>query len=175
MNHSTGTKQPVRSLGDLPQELAPARDLWPDISARLEPRRRSWAVPASLAAGFLLAAVGVLIGMQLREARSPVAPVAQANQGSLIRAALLANPAYESRRDALLKDLPARLERLPPESRQRVVDSLKAVQSAMQSLEAELGKDGSNALLQELFIGACQEEMRVLTAVDATGGPNQEI
>jgi hypothetical protein len=45
----------------------------------------------------------------------------------------------------------------------------------MTNIEAELGRDAGNALLQELFISACQEEMRVLTAVDPIGGPNQEI
>jgi hypothetical protein len=30
-------------------------------------------------------------------------------------------------------------------------------------------------LLQELLISACQEEMRVLTAVGDADGPNQEI
>jgi hypothetical protein len=162
----------IRSLNELPEGVAPDRDLWPDIRSHLVPRRRSWAVPASVAAGFLLAAVGVLIGMQVRQSQNPI-PLQDA--GGFVRAALLANPAYETRRNALLKDLPARLERLSPASRQRVTDSLKAVQNAMRSLESELGKDGSNTLLQELFIGACQEEMRVLTAVDAIGGPNQEI
>jgi hypothetical protein len=67
------------------------------------------------------------------------------------------------------------LQRLPPDAQQRVRDSLLAVQTAMKNIEAELGRDAGNALLQELFIGACQEEMRVLTAIDAIGGSNQEI
>jgi hypothetical protein len=161
----------IRSLNEIPEGVAPARDLWPGISSRLAPRRRSWAVPASLAAGFLLAAVGVLIGMQLRQ--PPL--TAQAEQGAFIRAALLSDPLYESRRAELISALPQKLNQLPPDSRARVLESLKAVQTAVRSLEKELGKDGSNALLQELFIGACQEEMRVLTAVDAIGGAKQEI
>ncbi|HMA12030.1 MAG TPA: hypothetical protein VKO83_09095 [Steroidobacteraceae bacterium] len=170
--NTRGTTKTIRSLREIPEGVAPDRDLWPGISSRLAPRRRSWAVPASLAAGFLLAAVGVIVGMQIRQAQSPVA---QQAPGSFIRAALLSDPAYESHRSELLAALPTRLERLSPASRQRVLDSLRAVQTAMRNLEAELGKDGSNALLQELFIGACQEEMRVLTAVDAIGGSTQEI
>lgn len=56
-------------LRALRQPQAPARDLWPDIAARLattpqqsanEPRRWRWPVPASLAAGVLLA-VGAMV------------------------------------------------------------------------------------------------------------------
>lgn len=172
MNPRNEMKQKIDSLQELPQDVAPARDLWPGISASLAPRRRSWAVPASLAAGLLLAAVGVLIGMQLRQAK---APAVQQDQGAFIRAALLPDRVYETRRRELLDALPAKLDRLPPASRTRVLESLKAVQTAMRGLETELGKDGSNALLQELFIGTCQEEMRVLTSVDALGGTTPEI
>jgi hypothetical protein len=165
-------KHTIRSLQQIPQGISPGRDLWPQISARLAPRRRSWSVPASLAAGLLLAGVGVLIGMQMRQLQEPTA---QPAQGGFVRAALLSDRVYETRRRELLNALPSKLDRLPPAARARVVDSLKAVQTAVRSLEAELGKDGSNALLQELFISACQEEMRVLTAVDAIGRPEQEI
>ncbi len=172
MNHRNDLHHTVRSLGEIPREVSPERDLWPGISARLTPRRRSWAVPTSLAAGFLLAAIGVWVGMQVRQAQLPVV---QPDQGTFVRAALLSDRVYETRRRQLLDSLPAKLDRLPPASRARVLDSLKTVQGALRSLESELGKDGSNALLQELFIGACQEEMRVLTAVDAIDGTEQEI
>jgi hypothetical protein len=85
------------------------------------------------------------------------------------------NPGYMSERKLLLDALPGKLQRLPPAAQQRVRESLLAVQTAMKNLEAELGRDAGNALLQELFISTCQEEIRVLTAVDLIGGPNQEI
>lgn len=172
MNSRTGDKQIIRSLDELSQATTPTRDLWPGISAQLAPRRRPWAVPASLVAAVLLAAVGVLVGMQLRQTQSPTI---QPGSGALVRTALMSDRVYESRRRELLDALPAKLDRLPPASRERVLESLTAVQTAMRSLEKELGRDGSNALLQELLIGACQEEMRVLTAVDAIGATEQEI
>jgi hypothetical protein len=79
------------------------------------------------------------------------------------------------KRQELLSALPEKLASLPPESQQRVKDSLRAVQTAMKNIEAELGRDSGNALLQELLISTCQEEIRVLTAVSDAGGPNQEI
>jgi hypothetical protein len=54
---------------------------------------------------------------------------------------------------------------LPPESRAKVVDSLATIHKSMQDLEAALGKDPTNALLQELLLNTYQDEMRVLTTV----------
>lgn len=177
MNSPEGPKVQVRSLGELPQALAPSRDLWPEIESRLSPRR-TWAVPASLAAGVVLVTLGILIGLQVRgPATQQVAPqVAQQSVSSgQIRAALMSDPAYQSHREEMLSALPSKLAKLPPASRQRVKDSLQAVQVAMRTIEAELGRDAGNALLQELLISACQEEMRVLTAVGNANSTNQEI
>lgn len=172
MNTSDVSKQQVRSLRELPQAAEPARDLWPRIESRLTPRRRSWAVPASLAAGVVLVVTGVLVGLQLRNTATP--QLAQQGAATQIRVALMSDPGYQRHREELLGALPAKLANLPPESQQRVKDSLQTIQTAMRTLEAELGRDAGNALLQELFIGACQEEMRVLTAV-GNAGTNQEI
>jgi hypothetical protein len=62
--HEDRTEGPVEGLDRLPRAQVPARDLWPGISARLKPRRRSryglvqFALAASLVAG--LAAVFTL-------------------------------------------------------------------------------------------------------------------
>jgi hypothetical protein len=174
MNTADDSLRQVRSLRELPQAIAPARDLWPHIESRLVSRRRSWAVPASVAASVVLVMLGVLIGLQVR---SPATPqVAQQSAGGgQIRAALMSDPGYQRHREELLSSLPSKLATLPPASRQRVKASLQAVQLAMRTIEAELGRDAGNALLQELLINACQEEMRVLTAVGDSSGTNQEI
>jgi hypothetical protein len=45
----------------------------------------------------------------------------------------------------------------------------------MQDLEAELGKDPSNALLQELLVNTYQDEMRVLTTVHEASDAGEGI
>jgi AcrR family transcriptional regulator len=173
MNTNTPeSKRRVHAVSELPRDVAPDRDLWPQIHARLAPRRRSWTLPVSLAASLLIAALGFVIGLHVRG--TAPAQVASQDAGALIRTALL-SPAYQSERKQLLDALPGKLKRLPPDAQQRVRDSLLAVQTAMRNIELELGRDAGNALLQELFISTCQEEVRVLTAVDAIGGSNQEI
>ena len=171
MNIPDGKRQ-IRSVSELPGAAAPVRDLWPEIQSRLAPRRRSWMLPASLAASVLIAALGFVIGMHVRS--DPPAQVASRDAGTLIRAALM-SPGYQIQRESLLRALPDKLAHLPPDAQKRVRDSLQAVQTAMKNIETELGRDSGNALLQELFLSTSQEELRVLTAVDAFDGSNQEI
>lgn len=70
---------PVGELGELPRDIEPARDLWPNIEARLAPRSaatvpasRRWglgAIAASVAVAFL---AGLLLGRQSPDAVIPV-------------------------------------------------------------------------------------------------------
>ncbi len=63
-----------RKLAQLPRELAPQRDLWPAVSARIAPRRASqrkharWLAPFALAASAALVAVLALGPDALQEA-----------------------------------------------------------------------------------------------------------
>ena len=45
----------------------------------------------------------------------------------------------------------------------------------MRELEAALGRDPSNALLQELLVNTYQDEMRVLVAIHEAGAVAGEI
>jgi Tfp pilus assembly protein PilF len=56
-----------------------------------------------------------------------------------------------------------------------VAASLAAIESAKKDLENALGKDPSNALLQELLINTYQDEMRVLTDVHEAGDAGRGI
>ena len=87
----------------------------------------------------------------------------------------VADPRYTRERAELVKNLEARLAALPPESRAKVMASLKAINDSKRELETELGKDPSNALLQELLVNTCQDEMRVLTAVHEAGNTAEGI
>jgi len=53
-----------------------------------------------------------------------------------------------------------------------VSHSLQTLRDSITDIEKALGRDPANALLQELLVSSCQEEMRALTAVREAG--NQE-
>jgi hypothetical protein len=185
----------VNSLRELSPAIEPARDLWPQIEARINAERsaaaaappraaRARAVPPRwLAAAALVAsvAVGVWIGRSLLPAarpgvQSPISARATlADAPTALDAAYVSDSRYQRDRAALMKTLQARLATLPPPARAKVVASLAAIQRAKQDLEKELGKDPGNALLQELLVNTYQDEMRVLTDVHEASDAGREI
>ena len=183
----------VSSLRELSPAIEPARDLWPQIEARITAERRTApgalgaqprpararAVPLRwLAAAALVAsvAVGVWIGRSLLPAARPGTGVGSAisaargtpatvDAPTALDVAYVSDPRYQRDRAALMKSLQERLATLPPAARAKVMASLAAIYRAKQDLENALGKDPGNALLQELLVDTYQDEMRVLTDV----------
>jgi hypothetical protein len=171
----------ISSLRDLPREIAPPRDLWQDIEARITaPRQAPVRAPShrlrylAAAAVIVALAVGVWIGRVMLPMPGGVTPAVTAgnrpvDEPGAFHAAYVMGPKYINQRAQLVKDLQARLAQLPPQSRAKVLSSLQAINDSKRDLERELGKDPSNALLQELLVNTYQDEMRVLTAVHEAG------
>ncbi len=187
----------ITSLRDLPQDIAPPRDLWPQIAAQITPAAEDAStdatrVPSSarrivrlrwLAAA---AAVGCLaVGMWIDRslllpskvpggaptASTHVTPGAPAS----LEVAYVSDPRYTRQRAALLASLQAQLNALPPVTRTKVLASLDTIGKAKQDLESALGKDPGNALLQELLVNTYQDEMRVLTDVRSASQAGEGI
>ena len=178
----------VAALRELPRAIEPQRDLWPQIEARLEihagAARGAQAVAArrsarlrwmALAAMVASVAVGVWIGRTLLPTTPGTTGIEAHNTShgagtaldapTALDAAYVSDPRYQRERAALLRSLPARLAALPPPTRTKVMASLATIAKAKEDLERALGKDPSNALLQELMVDTYQDEMRVLTDV----------
>jgi hypothetical protein len=189
-----GDGRKVSSLRELSPAIEPARDLWPAIEARINaergtagaaPRATRWPVlpPRWLAAAAMVAsvAVGVWIGRSLlpggpAPARAPVAGAAAVSStATTFNVGYVSDPRYQRDRTALLQTLQARLAALPPPARAKVTASLAAISQAKQDLEGALGKDPSNALLQELLVNTYQDEMRVLTDLHQAGDAGRGI
>jgi len=186
---SGADERKVGSLRELSPAIEPARDLWPQIQARINAERSTAAPPRPararalpprwLAAAAVVAsvAVGVWIGRSLLPAARSGAGVESPLSASrttftdaptALDVAYVSDPRYQRDRAALMKTLQARLEALPPPARAKVMASLAAIQRAKQDLQNALGKDPGNALLQELLVDTYQDEMRVLTDVQAS-------
>ncbi len=168
----------IDRVSQLPQEIAPTRDLWPAIAAQLgnaesapaapAPRRRVGSWSLGIAAGVALLAVGFLIGRQPPDAVSPAAqPVMAVN--------FAPGADYEKARAALMAELPAKLDALSPESRRQVLASLETLRRSLDEIRQALGQDPANLLLQSMLVNTYQEEMRVLTTVNEAGVAGQEI
>ena len=185
----------VKSLGELPSAIEPPHDLWPQIEARLkaeqaagQPTRRPglravrWLAAAAMVASV---AIGVWIGrdvLPIPGLGSAATPVTAANhaapssgEGSAMDAAYVSDHRYQRDRAELVQSLQAQLDAMPPAARAKVTASLATIEKAKEDLEQALGKDPSNALLQELLINTYQDEMRALTDVHEASDPGRGI
>jgi N-acyl-D-aspartate/D-glutamate deacylase len=68
-------------------------------------------------------------------------------------------------RAELVRALDAKMKTLPPETQAKVTASLETIRKSIADIQAALGKDPGNALLQALLVNSYQDEMRVLTVV----------
>jgi hypothetical protein len=194
----TGPKErSVKSLAELPEAIEPPRDLWPGIEARLKaevgvasnapaparsrPGQLRWLAAAAMVASV---AVGVWIGRDVVPLSGPAPGTAQvsappaltpAQDAAAVDAAFVSDPRYARQRAELLQSLQARLDAMPEPARTKVTASLAAIETAKKDLEGALGKDPSNALLQELLINTYQDEMRALTDVHEASDPGRGI
>ncbi len=177
----------ITRIDELPQSVAPERDLWPGIAAAIQQmeadrgvasdtapaRHRAWVPAAGMAAAVALVAIGMVIGMRLQPALpQTVGNVASPQEVNLIPAAMR-DQKYRAQRDVLMVEVQNRLQAMAPADRDKVKASLDTLQKSIADIEAALGHDPANALLQELLVSSCQEEMRALTAVRDSG--SQEI
>lgn len=190
----------ITALRELPQALEPRRDLWAGIEAQIKAGRNETVAAANstsgpagvagwrrsargmryLAAAVLAAlAVGVWIGRSALPGGNPALhsnPGATAHiQPDMTHSPYMLDARYSRDRAALVKNLEAQLATLPPDTRHKVVNDLSIIRNAMRDLEAALGRDPSNALLQGLLVNSYQDEMRVLTAVQEAGGTGRGI
>jgi hypothetical protein len=182
---SEPTKRRVTRIDELAKSAPPPRDLWPAISAAIEAdrvaapvssARQRWLPAFGMAAAVALVALGIVIGQNISPKPQVVAGTQTTNtQGSaeLIPASTMRDANYRKQRDVLLAEVDKRLAAMPPAEREKVAASLLTLRRSISEIEAQLGHDPANALLQELLVNSCQEEMRALTAVRDSG--SQEI
>jgi hypothetical protein len=192
-------RRTVTSLSELPRSIEPSHDLWPRIEAGLSgiptegadadgktPGRRRAVRMRWLAAAAMLACVatGVWIGRSLLPGphgnRTPstaeIRAARESPQGlAATHGVYVSDPRYEHERAELVRTLEARLAALPPPAQAKVRASLATIEKAKTDLEQALGRDPSNALLQELLVNTYQDEMRVLTDVHEASEPGRGI
>jgi len=180
----TNYSRRVNRIDQLAQSVPPARDLWPGIAQAIEADRAAGAAPVTrararwlpavgMAAAVGLVTLGVFIGRVIAPPQQTVAST-DASQGQVgLMPAALRDANYRKQRDALLLEVDNRLKTMPADEREKVAASLATLRRSIGEIEAALGRDPANALLQELLVSSCQEEMRALTAVRDSG--SQEI
>ncbi len=158
-------------LGDLRLDVAPPRNLWPGIAARL-PRRPRRARPLAWAAAAALvgASVAGALTWAVMHGRSGVALPQTA-----VRAAAFAeprSPGYVAARDALEVNFRRQLAVLDPATRARIEASLEVIRHAHEDIRKALASDPSNPVLEQLWQSTWHDELdlydRVVRATQPT-------
>jgi hypothetical protein len=161
----------------LPKDVAPSRDLWPAIAARLgeaegAPRRPAFRWPMALAAGFLVASVSALLTWGLMREPAPVTPpvaIAVPAAGEILPVSYGPNSglsAAELRaRDELHAGFRAKLETLQPETREAIRKNLAIMQAAADEIDAALAKDPASGMLKDLLVGTYKRELQLYSTV----------
>jgi hypothetical protein len=196
MNRPPSSK--IRRVSELPRAIPPPHDGWPSLEARLRESgtpqadegtghrsgrgaarrwRSQWTSIAAAAAVLAAVVVGVSIDRWILSPNRPVPRIAARGIGPTsgrMTVAYVTDPRYLRERAALLRSVNARLAQLPPPTRQKVLQSLAAIQQSIQQVQQALGKEPGNALLQELLIDSYQNEMQVLATVQSASGGTGE-
>jgi hypothetical protein len=172
-------------LRSLPLEIAPGRDLWPGVAARLEAahpatqvtaRRPAW--PWQAAAAVVLVAGSSLLTATLLDSRVPpiqpaatvvpatatpdaavVLPVAFGPAGNL-------DPEYLAARERLTQMLGERIASLPVSARAKLEFNLAEMRRAADEINAALAEQPGDPLLEELLLKTYQDELAVLSNVN---------
>ncbi len=174
----------LAKAAELPKDVAPARDLWPSIAARLagetqtaRPRAYGW--PAALAAGFVVASVSALLTWGMLRDPEPATPVVVAGTQTVESAIVPVNYGPNSGitakelvlRDELLVQFREKFGQLKPETREAIVKNLAVIQTAANEIDAALAKDPASGMLKGFLAGTYKQELQLyLTVVTASDG-----
>jgi len=156
--------RPIAALERLPRRMEPARDLWPDIQARLESRtaepgapRRPWALPAVAAAVAVAFLAGILLGRQ--GVPGPASPGAVEPAMTLADAAA---PSVAAALEATEREYRAAYKGfdtvglapsvLAPQTVERLGDSWQAMKQAETALKTALEEHPDNPFLAQKLL-----------------------
>jgi hypothetical protein len=172
----------LAKAAELPKEVAPSRDLWPSIAARLagetqaaKPRVSHW--PMALAAGFVVASVSALLTWGLMRDPGPAAqgqiaggqvaetafmPVSYGPNSGITAKELVA-------RDELLVQFREKFGELRPGTRAAIVKNLAVIQTAADEIDAALAKDPASGMLKGFLAGTYKQELQLYSTVVTAG------
>jgi hypothetical protein len=164
----------------LATEIKPQRDLWPDIELAITdtaPQRSRWTPMFAQAAAIVLL-IGASSGLTYLAVKDdqPVVIPQPAPEYTFERAAFGSNYTLGSDYLDTRADVVARFEqefeRLSPEQRQDVEQSLEVIRGAINDINEALQQDPDNILLQDLLMKTYHEELNVMRKV---GGVTQSV
>lgn len=157
----------------LPTDIAPPRDLWPEISVRLEPRvapvrrqgaRQVWRVAAAI--GWMLLGAG--LGRMVDDHRPTVTSPDSGPVGEILPASLgggtffLAEAEVLRAKETLRLAIEQRRDDLSPATLKVVERNLEIIDEALADLRGALEEDPGNLRLQELVLAHHHQQVALM-------------
>ncbi len=157
----------------LATEIAPERDLWPDIEAEIRRPAPRAGVPWYAQAAAVVALVGIssfitYTVMDTGEPAGSSVPVMATTfdaEFASFGQELMLPVSFENERSGLAAELDMALDGLSPEVRAEVEENLAVIQSAVDEISAALESEPNNPLLQEMLADAYRKELSVMRHV----------
>ena len=150
-------------LANLPRDIAPPRNLWPGVRARLQERpRRARAVGLAAAAGIFGACVASALTWAVLHGRPGSAPPAVRTAANVALSAASfdepRNPGYLAARDNLEANFRERLALLDPSTRAQIEASLAIIRRAHEDIRKALASDPASPVLEQLWQSTWHDE-----------------
>jgi anti-sigma-K factor RskA len=173
----------LEDVAALPPAILPARDLWTDIAARLEPRdsvaadattgvRRSWRAPrwamqAAAAVALIVGSSGITYVTMGRKAVVKVAsdltqPITRKPAQSALVAFQPAEQDYQAAIGELQSALQSQRGRLAPETVQTLEANLRIIDEAIRQSRDALARDPNSAEVARMLAEAYDQKLNVL-------------
>ena len=172
----------LAKAAELPKDVAPPRDLWPSIAARIaqapgQSRQRAFGWPAALAAGFVVASVSALLTWGLMRDSGPAERDSlagtQAAETAIMPVSYGPNSGITAKelvvRDELLAQFREKFGQLKPDTREAIVKNLAVMQAAADEIDAALAKDPASGMLKGFLVGTYKQELQLYSTVVTAG------
>ena len=158
---------------ELPDGIEPPRDLWPSIDAQIAPASRRW--PQLAVAASVLVAFGAVWIWRI-DGNGVVTPPAITQStvpelGDEFTRHVKFTPVFLRTHEQSLEDLSERLAKLPPESRDVVIENLRTIRSSIAAINDAVEREPNNRELQMLLRHAYEQEMELVDVVRETTRP----
>lgn len=159
-----------RMLKRLPAEIEPPHDLWPGVAAAIATEHRpkragAWAM--RIAAAFACIAIGTGLGYGLFQRNSAAVgpgPTQAAINTWLVKPVMM-DAGYQKARMQLASEFFRRIADLPANDRARVQKGLRQIEDGLRELNDALKAHPDSILLQQLALGAYQQELEYMQNV----------
>jgi hypothetical protein len=152
----TSDSQLDAALARLGRDIAPAKDLWPDIATRAAlqqfQRRRPW----QLAAGIAAVGLAATFAWHLWQGPTPMVAGPALQDEPYLRAEAQLEQTYR-----------AQLEQLAPDTRLQVAHDLDVIRNARADIRRALTSNPGSPLLNELMATTWQQEIDLYRDVGA--------